>query len=71
MMNLMMKGYLTAKFKTEDFLKDNRGSIVEYVMVIALAGVLITTAKSELNGIIGELITAAKNSVTATGAATS
>ncbi len=63
MMKLMMKGYVAAQLKTEEFLKDNRGSIIEYVMVIALAGVLIAIAKPELETLIKELTTAAKVSM--------
>jgi Flp pilus assembly pilin Flp len=66
MMKLMMKGYVAAQLKTEEFLKDNRGSIIEYVMIIALAGVLITAATPDLKKIITDLVAAAKNSVTTT-----
>lgn len=64
MMKLMMKGYVAAQLKTEEFLKDNRGSIIEYVMIIALAGVLITAATPSLKTLITELTVAAKSSVT-------
>ncbi|MGL4485591.1 MAG: pilus assembly protein [Yersinia sp. (in: enterobacteria)] len=63
MMKLMMKGYVAAQLKTEEFLKDNRGSIIEYVMVIALAGVLITIAKPGLEELIKDLTAAAKVSM--------
>ena len=45
MMDLITKGYVVTQLKTQEFLKDNRGSIIEYVMVIALAGVFITLAR--------------------------
>ena len=61
MMKLMMKGYVAAQLKTEEFLKDNRGSIIEYVMIIALAGVLITAATPSLKTLITELTVAAKS----------
>lgn len=60
----MMKGYVAAQLKTEEFLKDNRGSIIEYVMIIALAGVLITAATPSLKTLITELTVATKSSVT-------
>ncbi|ATM87478.1 pilus assembly protein [Yersinia massiliensis] len=64
MMNLITKGYVTAQLKTEAFMKDNRGSIIEYVMIIALAGILITAAKTPLTTLVTDLVTAAKASVT-------
>ncbi|CNI60123.1 pilin protein%2C major subunit [Yersinia massiliensis] len=64
MMNLITKGYVTAQLKTEEFMKDNRGSIIEYVMIIALAGILITAAKTPLTALVTDLVTAAKSSVT-------
>ncbi|CNH45925.1 hypothetical protein [Yersinia pekkanenii] len=64
MMNTMTKGYVTAQLKTQEFLKDNRGSVIEYVMVIALAGLLIAAVQSPLNTLVTELVAAAKKSVT-------
>ena len=63
-MNLITKGYITAQLKTEEFMNDNRGSIIEYVMIIALAGILITAAKTPLTTLVTDLVTAAKDSVT-------
>ncbi|HEG0621126.1 TPA: hypothetical protein SB604_002563 [Yersinia enterocolitica] len=57
MMNLMTKGYVAAQVNVRKFLKDNRGSIVEYVMVIALAGVLIAAAKTPLTEMTTKLMT--------------
>ncbi|WP_145514982.1 pilus assembly protein [Yersinia massiliensis] len=64
MMNLITKGYITAQLKTEEFMKDNRGSIIEYVMIIALAGILIAAAKTPLTNLVNELVGAAEISVT-------
>ncbi|CNE57841.1 pilin protein%2C major subunit [Yersinia rohdei] len=64
MMNLITKGYVTAQVKTQEFMKDNRGSIIEYVMIIALAGVLITAASPTLQSLVTDLVAAAKKSVT-------
>lgn len=63
MMNLITKGYIAAQLNTQAFLKDNRGSIIEYVMIIALAGVLITAARTPLTTLVNELVDAAKKSV--------
>lgn len=64
MMNLMTKGYVAAQLNTQAFLKDNRGSIIEYVMIIALAGILITAAKQPLTDLVTNLVGEAKKSVT-------
>lgn len=63
MMNLITKGYVAAQLNTQAFLKDNRGSIVEYVMIIALAGILIAAAKPTLVTLVEELTTEAKNTI--------
>ncbi|WP_077295283.1 pilus assembly protein [Yersinia proxima] len=65
MMNLMTKGYVAAQVNAQEFLKDNRGSIIEYVMIIALAGILITAAKTPLTELVTDLVGAAKTAVTA------
>lgn len=64
MMNLMTKGYVAAQVNAQEFLKDNRGSIIEYVMIIALAGILITAAKTPLTELVNELVKEAKVAVT-------
>ncbi|EPS8492732.1 pilus assembly protein [Yersinia enterocolitica] len=56
MMNLMTKGYVAAQVNVRKFLKDNRGSIIEYVMVIALAGILISVAKKPLTDMTTKLV---------------
>lgn len=63
MMNLITKGYITAQLKTQEFMKDNRGSIIEYVMIIALAGILITTAKQPLTDLVTDLVADARKVV--------
>ncbi|CNK45111.1 pilin protein%2C major subunit [Yersinia mollaretii] len=64
MMNLITKGYVAAQLNTQAFLKDNRGSIIEYVMIIALAGILITAAKQPLTDLVTNLVGEAQKSVT-------
>ncbi|CNG29373.1 hypothetical protein [Yersinia similis] len=63
MMNFMTKAYVTAQVKAQAFAQDNRGSIIEYVMIIALAGVFIGLAKPELKGLIESTISVAKTSI--------
>ncbi|MDN0122213.1 pilus assembly protein [Yersinia aleksiciae] len=63
MMNLITKCYITAQLKTQEFMKDNRGSIIEYVMIIALAGILITTAKQPLTDLVTDLVADAQKAV--------
>ncbi|WP_016582375.1 hypothetical protein [Yersinia pestis] len=63
MMNFMTKAYVTAQVKAQAFAQDNRGSIIEYVMIIALAGVFIGLAKPELTSIITETVTKAKTAI--------
>ncbi|MFW5402663.1 pilus assembly protein [Yersinia sp. 1252 StPb PI] len=66
MMDLITKGYVVTQLKTQEFLKDNRGSIIEYVMVIALAGIFIALARPALV----ELVQGAVDSATAAVAPT-
>ncbi|MCB5302411.1 pilus assembly protein [Yersinia bercovieri] len=63
MMNLITKGYIATQLKTEEFMKDNRGSIIEYVMIIALAAILIASAKGPLEQMVNSVIDAAKDAV--------
>ncbi|QDW32162.1 pilus assembly protein [Yersinia sp. KBS0713] len=63
MMNLITKGYIATQLKTEEFMKDNRGSIIEYVMIIALAAILIASAKGPLEQMVLSVIDTAKNAV--------
>lgn len=63
MMNLITKGYIATQLKTEEFMKDNRGSIIEYVMIIALAAILIASAKGPLEQMVNSVIDTAKDAV--------
>ncbi|EEQ08290.1 hypothetical protein [Yersinia bercovieri] len=63
MMNLITKGYIATQLKTEEFMKDNRGSIIEYVMIIALAAILIAAAKQPLGDMVKSVIDTAKDAV--------
>ncbi|MFA3781159.1 pilus assembly protein [Yersinia sp. 1652 StPb PI] len=63
MMDLITKGYVVTQLKTQEFLKDNRGSIIEYVMVIALAGVFITLARPTLVDLVQGAVDTAKAAV--------
>ncbi|MBS0054000.1 pilus assembly protein [Yersinia sp. Marseille-Q3913] len=63
MMNLMTKGYIAAQLKTEEFMKNNRGSIVEYVMVIALAATFIVLVKKDLSPAIEGMVTTVKGMI--------
>lgn len=69
MMDLITKGYVVTQLKTQEFLKDNRGSIIEYVMVIALAGVFITLARPTLIELVNGAVASAKTAVSAPEAA--
>ncbi|WP_392433318.1 pilus assembly protein [Yersinia sp. HM-2024] len=64
MINLITKGYVAVQVNAQEFLKDNRGSIIEYVMIIALAGILITAAKDPLTKLVTDLVAAAQVAVT-------
>lgn len=63
MMNLITTGYVTAQVKAQAFMQDNRGSIIEYVMIIALAGVFIGLAKPELTILVNDTISSAKAAI--------
>ncbi|MDN0115855.1 pilus assembly protein [Yersinia intermedia] len=65
MMDLITKGCVATRLKTRGFLKDTRGSIIEYVMVIALAGVFITLAKPTLTDLVKDTVESTKTAVSA------
>ncbi|MGP2514424.1 pilus assembly protein [Yersinia sp. 2545 StPb PI] len=67
MMDLINKGYVATRLKTRGFLKDTRGSIIEYVMVIALAGVFITLARPTLIELVNGAVASARTAVSAPG----
>lgn len=66
MMNLITKGYIATQLKTEEFLKNNRGSVVEYVMVIGLAATFIALVKTDLTAAINGLVTKVKEIINTT-----
>ncbi|OVZ77907.1 pilus assembly protein [Yersinia intermedia] len=65
MMDLITKGCVATLLKTRGFLKDTRGSIIEYVMVIALAGVFIGLAKPTLTELVQDTVASTKSAVAA------
>lgn len=65
MMDLITKGCVATLLKTRGFLKDTRGSIIEYVMVIALAGVFIGLAKPTLSDLVKNTVESTKSAVAA------
>ncbi|MFA3762504.1 pilus assembly protein [Yersinia sp. 2544 StPb PI] len=67
MMDLINKGCVATRLKTRGFLKDTRGSIIEYVMVIALAGVFITLARPTLIELVNGAVASARTAVSAPG----
>lgn len=67
MMDLITKGCVATLLKTRGFLKDTRGSIIEYVMVIALAGVFITLARPTLIELVEGAVASAQTAVSAAG----
>ncbi|CFQ53972.1 pilin protein%2C major subunit [Yersinia frederiksenii] len=56
MMFSITKGCATVQRKSQEFLKNQRGSIIEYVMIIAMAGIFIGIAKPELTKIVDKTI---------------
>jgi hypothetical protein len=64
MTQLITKGYVAAQVNTQAFLKDNRGSVIEYVLVVALAAGLIAFAKAPLGEIVTSTVAAVKTVVT-------
>ncbi|ADZ43825.1 TPA: hypothetical protein ACPZFU_003599 [Yersinia enterocolitica] len=52
MMNLITKGYVTAQVNAQKFLKDNRGTVIEYVLIIAVAASLLALVKTPLKDIV-------------------
>ncbi|HDL7825222.1 TPA: hypothetical protein PXP39_002368 [Yersinia enterocolitica] len=60
MMNLITKGYVTAQVNTQKFLKDNRGTVIEYVLIIAVAASLLALVKTPLKEIVDTSMTSIK-----------
>ncbi len=57
MMNLITKGYVTAQVNAQKFLKDNRGTVIEYVLIIAVAASLLALVKTPLKSIVDTTMT--------------
>ncbi|EKN3735764.1 hypothetical protein ACMU9U_001321 [Yersinia enterocolitica] len=52
MMNLITKGYVTAQVNAQEFMQDKRGTVIEYVMIIAVAALLLSLVKTDLKTIV-------------------
>ncbi|CNF54461.1 pilin protein%2C major subunit [Yersinia enterocolitica] len=52
MMNLITKGYVIAQVNAQQFIKDNRGTVIEYVLIIAVAASLLALVKTPLKEIV-------------------
>lgn len=57
MMNLITKAYVTAQINAQAFMKDNRGTVIEYVMIIAVAATLLALVKTPLKDIVETTMT--------------
>ncbi|MBX9497868.1 hypothetical protein AB8965_08155 [Yersinia enterocolitica] len=60
MMNLITKGYVTAQVNAQKFLKDNRGTVIEYVLIIAVAASLLAVVKTPLQEIVNSSMASIK-----------
>ncbi|CRY13790.1 hypothetical protein [Yersinia enterocolitica] len=63
MMNLITKGYVTAQVNAQQFIKDNRGTVIEYVLIIAVAASLLALVKTPLKDIVDTSMTNIKEMV--------
>ncbi|MGE4704719.1 hypothetical protein [Yersinia enterocolitica] len=63
MMNLITKGYVAAQVNAQKFLKDNRGTVIEYVLIIAVAASLLALVKTPLKEVIETSMTNIKEMV--------
>ncbi|CNC49988.1 pilin protein%2C major subunit [Yersinia frederiksenii] len=63
MMISIAQGCATVQRKTQEFLKNQRGSIIEYVMIIALAGIFIGLVKSPLTTMVSDTMKAAQTAI--------
>ncbi|HDZ9832055.1 TPA: hypothetical protein ACYTJQ_003357 [Yersinia enterocolitica] len=57
MMNLITKGYVTAQVNAQEFMQDKRGTVIEYVMIIAVAALLLSLVKTDLKTIVETAMT--------------
>lgn len=53
----MTKAYVSAQIKIEEFAKNNKGTIIEYVLIAAFSAAIMTTFKAEISGLVTDLIT--------------
>ncbi|HHA0034334.1 TPA: hypothetical protein ACOEXB_000991 [Yersinia enterocolitica] len=63
MMNLITKGYVAAQVNAQKLLKDNRGTVIEYVMIVAVAAALLALVKTPLTEIVTATMTDIKTMV--------
>ncbi|HFR4114885.1 TPA: hypothetical protein ACHVKA_002894 [Yersinia enterocolitica] len=63
MMNLITKGYVAAQVNAQKLLKDNRGTVIEYVMIVAVAATLLALVKEPLTAIVTETMSDIKTMV--------
>ncbi|CNG89653.1 hypothetical protein ACX1HO_07175 [Yersinia enterocolitica] len=63
MMNLITKGYVTAQVNVQEFMQDKRGTVIEYVMIIAVAALLLSLVKTDLKTIVVKTMTDIKELV--------
>lgn len=57
------KGCATVQRKSQEFLKNQRGSVIEYVMIIALAGVFIGMARPTLTTLVENTVKQAETAI--------
>lgn len=62
-MNLITKGYVAAQVNAQEFMKDKRGTVIEYVMIIAVAALLLSLVKTDLKTIVETAMTDIKTLV--------
>ncbi|EKN3347958.1 hypothetical protein NE897_10120 [Yersinia ruckeri] len=56
MKNVMTKAYVSSQIKIEEFAKNNKGTIIEYVLIAAFSAAIMTTFKTEISGLVTDLI---------------
>ncbi|AJI96439.1 putative pilin protein, major subunit [Yersinia ruckeri] len=64
MQNVITKAYVSTQMKIEEFAKNNKGTIIEYVLIAAFSAAIMTTFKTEVTALVNDLIA----KVTAVGA---
>ncbi|UIN00350.1 hypothetical protein [Yersinia ruckeri] len=56
MKNVMTKAYVSSQIKIKEFAKNNKGTIIEYVLIAAFSAAIMTTFKTEISGLVTDLI---------------